>query len=861
MVLPADDSLAVRPEPSASPSWTRPRGLKPSTSLAEARRNGRRLAIALAVIVLLTHPLLFTAQPVALWTPALGFALLLVAWFGWSFASTLLGAVGLVLVGRHLLAGELPIGWILAEAAGLVAEPLGAWWLYHQGAQGTRLVRGPRSATLFVFLIPGVLALIAAGIRWLLARWLLTDLVDANLLLLSRLWLDRALSWIVIAPPLLVLLTPLLMRRSWITYESDSLEERETASLITRSESWTNSDLLETVLLALGTSLLCLFFSRLPAARETTIWPLWGIQLLFVVWACLRQGLRGGLIVASASGSLPLLVRQLWPPAGDSALASAYLQAHLYGQATTALLIASAASWARTHETAYRQIAAQVPVVIYSVRWRQVNQAPEITLVSAASESILGVPPEQLLGDYNRWLAGVHPEDREILRAAVDQLRRQEQPVVCEYRLQGDPLNNWRNNGDVVPAKTRWVRDTLAPVRDVEWQLLGWEGVVIEITEQRLIADDLRRTTNMFNALVGNLPTGVFFVWGPRGTPLVVNPRARQLLGQREDPSIPLSQFVSHYRLFRPDGSVYPTEELPVYLALHHGRTTMRDDIVVHRPDGRRIPLVAWAAPVNLQTRDREEAAVWVFEDLTALHQAEAARKDSEGRFRAVIETMAEGLLVLDSQGRISASNPAASLLFGQSSESLRGRLLLELDWQFVREDGLALPPEDHPAMVARRTGRPVRNVVLGGYPGGGTVSPHEASMLRWLLCNAMPLGTAGVVLTFSDISTYIQAREAIRLSEERFRGLVEALPVMVLLTDRQMNITYTNPSTLTLSGYQLDEVQDPHIWTSLIHPDDLPGVLELFRGVWEGRSGRTELRFRAKSGEEKTAIMLIQPR
>jgi PAS domain S-box-containing protein len=650
------------------------------------------------------------------------------------------------------------------------------------------------------------------------------------------------------------------MRRNWINIEKVSLEERETASLVARSESWTLADAVETVLLALGTSLLCLFFSWQPTQREIATWPLWGMQLLFVVWACLRQGLRGGLIVAAASGSLPLLARQFWPRPDDTVLSIAYLQAHLYAQATTALLIAAAAAWARTHETAYRQIAAYVPVVIYSARWRADQPYPEVTLVSAASEPILGQSPEQLLGDYNRWLAGVLTEDREVLRAAINQLTRQEKPVVCEYRLRPDGLGSWRS-GEAIPSKVRWVRDTLVPVRDAEGNLLGWEGVVTEITEQRLISDDLRRTTSMFNALVGNLPTGVFFVSGPHGLPLVVNPRARQLLGQREDASIPLAQFASHYRLFRADGSIYPTEELPVYLALHQGRTTMRDDIVVHRPDGRRIPLVAWAAPVKLSAREQEDAAVWVFEDLTALHQAEAARKDSEGRFRAVIETMAEGLLVIDPMGRISASNPAATLLFGLPTESMRGRPIFELDWHFVREDGAPLPPEDHPVAVARRTGRPVRHAVVGAYPGGATVSPGDASILRWLLCNAMPLGTSGVVLTFSDISTYIQAREAIRLSEERFRGLVETLPLMVLLTDRQMNITYVNPASIALAGYQLGEIQEPSNWMAIIHPSDLPTMQDLFRGVWEGRSGRAEIRYRAKNGQERTSITLIQPR
>ena len=57
--------------------------------------------------------------------------------------------------------------------------------------------------------------------------------------------------------------------------------------------------------------------------------------------------------------------------------------------------------------------------------------------------------------------------------------------------------------------------------------------------------------------------------------------------------------------------------------ALRCGATSMRDDVVVHQPDGRRVPLVAWAAPVDLGGHGQPDAAVWVFEDLTRLRRAE----------------------------------------------------------------------------------------------------------------------------------------------------------------------------------------------------------------------------------------------
>ncbi|MGL4555677.1 MAG: PAS domain S-box protein [Gemmataceae bacterium] len=836
---------------------TRPRAARP------APRAVRALGAAVAVVTLLCHPLLYSSAPVALWTPALGVALALVAWVGPRLGALLLAGCGAALLLRHAALPGAPLGWVGLEAGLLVAEPVVGWWLYHRMAWGARRLGGPRSATLFVCFVPGVVAACAAAARLAASLALLPPAGEALGLTFARLWLDQALGLVIVAPPLLVLFTPPLTRAGWAIPEPTGWRpgDQEATAVAASPEGPGPADWAEIAVLALAASAMCLLLGWMHQRRELLGWQLWGLQLLFIIWASLRQGLRGGTLVAAASGSVPLLARQLWPSADESAVFLALLRGHLFAQATTALLVAAASSWVRAHETGYRQLVSHIPVVVYSARLGPSPELAEVTLVSAASARLLNCPPDQLLGDYSRWLTCVHPDDREVLMAAIDQLTRQDQPVTCEYRLVPELTSSRRGQEPANPRQVRWVRDTLAPRRDADGRLLGWEGVVNEVTEQRALSDDLRRTTNMFNALVGNLPAGVFFVQGPHGQPIVVNPRARQLLGQREDASAGLEHLSQVYRLFRADGTLYPADQLPVYLALRHGQTTMRDDIVVHRPDGRRVPLVTWAAPVQLGGRGGPDAAVWVFEDLTAVHQAEAARKDSESRLRATIEAMAEGLLVLDGAGKVAGSNPAATAFFGTPAERLRGRTVFELDWHYLREDGSPLPADDHPAAVARRAGRPVRNAVIGAYPAGAAGSPADGLMVRWVLASAMPMGSSGVVLTLSDISAHVQAREAIRLSEGRFRGLVEALPLMVVLTDREMNLTYINPATTATSGYHLDEIRDPAVWTSHAHADDLPALMGLFGGVWAGQSGRMELRYRARDGGEKTAVAMIQPR
>jgi PAS domain S-box-containing protein len=126
-----------------------------------------------------------------------------------------------------------------------------------------------------------------------------------------------------------------------------------------------------------------------------------------------------------------------------------------------------------------------------------------------------------------------------------------------------------------------------------------------------------------------------------------------------------------------------------------------------------------------------------------------------------------------------------------------------------------------------------------------------------------MPLGPgpAGVVATYSEITAYRHAQEVLRGSEEKYRGLVESLPLMVVQTDRDLRVTYANPAARRLSGYDMAaEMADPAAWSALIHPDDLPRMLEMGRAALAGQEGRGELRYRTRDGADRLAFVIAQP-
>jgi PAS domain S-box-containing protein len=840
------------------------------------------------LLLVLSDPRLWQGGAAGLWFPPAGLGLVLIAWLGLWAAGLVAG--GVLFVGALTRQPGVVLLQPVLEALVVGAEVGLGWWCYHSGAGGMRRLGEPRSAVIFLLLVPGCAAGGAAVLLSALRHALGHPSIDL-VSLASALWVAHALGLLALAPPLLVLATPWLQRHGLAVASPRPGGRAADGRRSGPVSVWpaTLGELVETAGLVFAAGMVGIALAVTYVSQQGVNWQLWALLLLLVVWTSLRQGLPGGSLAAGVAAVLGLSAASVLVPAP---ILAAALEGHLLAGCATALLVGASVGWIRASEALYRQCIGHMPVVLYSARLlprtgRGGLPEAEVTLVSPASQPVLGRDPEELLGDYRAWFDHIHPADRELLAAALSQLCLQNRPVLCEYRLaraEPDVKEEKTAAGLAVsrPRSERWLRDTLAPRYGADGKLEGWEGVVEDVTEQRELAADLRRTTAMLQALVTHLPTGVFFVHGPLGQPLFVNARARQLLGQREDMAAGLTHLPRVYRLHRADGTPYPWEELPVSVALRHGLTGMRDDIVVHRPDGRRVPLVAWAAPVELGTPG-QRAAVWVLEDLTALRQAEAAHRESEARLRAIIETMAEGLVVQDAAGAVVQWNPAACAILGVAPTAMAQRRGLAPEQGCLREDGSPLPASEHPDRVSLRTLCPVRGVVLGipiseergaeqevaSKPQGALLeSPSSIldprSSIRWILVNTMPLregsqGRGRVVTTFADVTAQRRAAEVVQRSEEKYRGLVEHLPLLVVQFDRQRRVTYLNPAAEAALGHSADALAAGR-WDSVILEEDLPALRTLFGQAEGGRSGGAELRLRAADGSERIGYALAQP-
>ena len=153
-------------------------------------------------------------------------------------------------------------------------------------------------------------------------------------------------------------------------------------------------------------------------------------------------------------------------------------------------------------------------------------------------------------------------------------------------------------------------------------------------------------------------------------------------------------------------------------------------------------------------------------QDITGRVLQETDLRHEKARLHGMFLAMAEGLVFHAPDGQVVEANPAAGEILGLSRDQLLGRTSMDPRWRSIREDGTPIPGDEHPAVITLRTGKAVRDQVMGVH------SPDRG--LRWISINSQPVGgddpaaPSGVVVTFVDITERREAYQRIQLLAQR---------------------------------------------------------------------------------------------
>jgi PAS domain S-box-containing protein len=156
-----------------------------------------------------------------------------------------------------------------------------------------------------------------------------------------------------------------------------------------------------------------------------------------------------------------------------------------------------------------------------------------------------------------------------------------------------------------------------------------------------------------------------------------------------------------------------------------------------------------------------------LFMDVTKRRRMEEDLRRSEEAYRLLFETMLQGIVYQGEDGKILSMNPAAVRILGKTREEFLGTTSADQDPGTIREDGSPFPGEEHPSMVALRTGGEVRNVVMGVY------NPREKAW-RWIQISAVPLIRPGETKPYQVYTIFDDITERRRMEADLLRSYDE---------------------------------------------------------------------------------------
>ena len=481
-------------------------------------------------------------------------------------------------------------------------------------------------------------------------------------------------------------------------------------------------------------------------------------------------------------------------------------------------------------EERYRALVENVPAVVYI---DDVDETNSVLYRSPFVREVLGYEPEEFLADPYFWQNLLHSEDRE--RVLVENERTNEtcEPFRIEYRM-------IHKDG-----RTVWIRDEAVLIRDEEGNPKFWQGYFVDVTERKAVEERLKEAEARYRTLVEEVPAMTYTSSQKPGEPSAISymsPQVEAILGYSPEKYVNDPQFWA--TIIHPEDRDRILDE-----DVRTGKTgdVFREEFRMIARDGRTV----WMREDGRLARVEEDGTeIWhgVMFDITEIKRTETRLRESEGRYRILVEQVPaaiyirEPILVQRASYKVSYMSARIEEILGYPAQSFMEDQNLwnevihpdDLD-RVVAEDERTAESGDPFSMEYRVLHRDGREVWIR----------DEAELIRDP--EGEPLYWQGVLI---DTTERKLQQDAIRESEERYRSVAESVREIIFQTDAEGHYVFLNPAWEEITGFGVEEGLGKS-YLEFIHPDDLQRNLEDLEkmGSHGGDYAEYEVKFLAKDG------------
>jgi PAS domain S-box-containing protein len=473
----------------------------------------------------------------------------------------------------------------------------------------------------------------------------------------------------------------------------------------------------------------------------------------------------------------------------------------------------------RKSEALYKSLADVLPTCLF-----RKNRQGQLTFANAAFLDFVGLSLDQVMNQTD--LAIGNPSDLVEKYSQDDQRIFQTGEILDLIEQVESPLTGER----------RYIQTIKAPVRDADGQIVEIQGIFWDITERKLIEENLRCSEERFQAFMDNSPI-VAFIKDEADRLVYANMNLVKHFGKSREEILHTTEY-----------DIVPPELAAELQARTHEVLTTRQptQVIETVPDaaGNQRDWLVFRFPLNGTNGQMLLGGVAI--EITEQKRAEAALKQREELYRAIVDDQTELICRYSPDDCIlTFVNEAYCRYFGRTREELIGSSFLELipeaDWQEVRTFVASLNREnsirisEHPVIYAN-------------------------GAIRWQqwFDRAFFDDSDRVVEVQSvgrDITERKQAEIALQESEARFRAVFEQSAFGIALVDASGRFIRVNQRFCEFTGYVEAELLTLTI-EGITHPDDARIGMDYLRQQWSDgqHSFSIHKRYICKDGQVKRA-------
>lgn len=262
---------------------------------------------------------------------------------------------------------------------------------------------------------------------------------------------------------------------------------------------------------------------------------------------------------------------------------------------------------------------------------------------------------------------------------------------------------------------------TLTPVKSYD-EIIGFIFSLYETTKRKQAEEELKRSEEIYRGILDNLQDA-YFRSNNEGLIIMASQSAANIYGFNSPKEMIDLSTSSMYKNREDRASMLECLKKKGKIENYEFKASRKDGSLFY-------------ASQNVQffydDNGHIQGTECIVRDITHQKEFEETLEKSEEKYRTLFESTSLGVVYQNKNGSIISANPAAEEILGLTLDQMQGRTSTDPRWNAIREDGSDFPGEEHPAMVALKTGREVKNVIMGIY------DPIKKSS-AWININATP--------------------------------------------------------------------------------------------------------------------------